>query len=215
LPSVIAELKYSGQLDILKKFFCLVSERQFPVQNIAYLLWCDVINFLTCSGTRQMRYNPECMKFFWVGKKFFGGRFMRFMSGMKNETDILQGKNILDPKKARINFACPSEAILTNFKPLEGDLPTKYKPGILKPMIKLNGEKEDGNNSYVLMLDGKKIKRGTDVDLLGFENGRTLKDKIDERDQRLETLQDSIDSVTKFQAESNVLNESPEYVKKN
>ena len=105
-------------------------------------------------------------------------------------------RNILDPKNARSNFACPGEAILAKFKPLEGDLPTKYQPGILKPMIKLKGEKGDGNNSYVL--DGKTIKRGTDADLLGFEKGRTLKDRIDERDQRLETLQDGIDSVTKF-----------------
>ena len=64
---------------------------------------------------RQMRYNPERMKCFWVGKKFFGGRFMRFMSGMKTETDIPQGYKVLDPQIARVNFGCPHENTLLNF----------------------------------------------------------------------------------------------------
>lgn len=44
--------------------------------------------------------------------------------------------------------------------------------------------------SYVLMFDGKKIKRGTDMDLLGFEN-EPLKDKR----QSLENDMDIIENT--------------------
>lgn len=63
-----------------------------------------------------------------------------------------------------------------------------YRPGLLKPMIQLKAEKDDKDKSYVLMLDGKKINRGTDVDLLGFENNKTLQEKIDEKNRRLDPL---------------------------
>ena len=67
----------------------------------------------------------------------------------------------------------------------------------------------------MLMLDSKNMKRGTctEVDLLGFEKRQTLKDRIDERDQRFESVQDVIDKVTACQGETNILNESPEKVK--
>ena len=34
------------------------------------------------------------MKFFWLGKRLFGGRFLRFMGGPKNETSLLLGNTI-------------------------------------------------------------------------------------------------------------------------
>jgi hypothetical protein len=45
-----------------------------------------------------MRYSPSTLKFFWLKRKLFGGRFIRFMSGPKNESDILTGftKNHFD-----------------------------------------------------------------------------------------------------------------------
>ena len=39
--------------------------------------------------SRQMRYSPSTIQFIWLGRKLFGGRFIRFMSGPKNECDIL------------------------------------------------------------------------------------------------------------------------------
>ena len=36
-------------------------------------------------------------------------------------------------------------------------------------MIDRMAEKNTENMSYVIMFDGKKLKRGTEVDLLGFE----------------------------------------------
>ena len=46
------------------------------------------------------------MQFFGgVGLKLFGGRFVRFMTGMKNESAMLTGSDILDPRESKINFA--------------------------------------------------------------------------------------------------------------
>ena len=40
-----------------------------------------------------MRYSPSTLQFFGLGRKLFGGRFIRFMSGPKNESDILTGSS--------------------------------------------------------------------------------------------------------------------------
>lgn len=72
LPNVIRELKSIGKLDIFVKFMKLVNEKRFSFKNIAFLLWCDIINWFDNTDTRQMRYSPECLQFFWVGRKLFG-----------------------------------------------------------------------------------------------------------------------------------------------
>ncbi|XP_045178040.2 uncharacterized protein LOC123538138 [Mercenaria mercenaria] len=213
LPGVIKEFEINGKLNVLEQFFRLVKEKKFPMRNIAFLLWCDVVRWFENSDTRQMRYSPECLQFFWVGKKLFGGRFVRFMSGMKSETQLLKGSHMFDPQNASVNFACPSESILSSVNPLGDELPTFYKPGLMEPMIKFKAQKDDKNNSYVLMLDGKKIKRGTDVDLLGFETDKTLKEREDERDRQLKVLDKSIIAITSAQEKTNEIQETPKEMK--
>ena len=112
-----------------------------------------------------MRYSDETMQFFCVGRKLFGGRFIRFMSGMKNETDLLKsGISLFDASDSRINFACPDENVLRNYNPFGNELPVSFSPGILSEMIEFKARKTNDSQSFVLMFDGKKIKRGTDVD---------------------------------------------------
>ena len=116
------------------------------------------------------------------------------MDGMKCETDVIQGKDILDPRSAKINFACPNEQTVAAYEPL-GDFPSSFKPGILTDMIKLMAKHNDVKNSYMLMLDGKKMKHGTDVDLLGFENGPTLTDRLHKRDADLSTVRNAVETL--------------------
>ena len=92
----------------------------------------------------------------------FGGRVLRFMGGIKCENTVILGKDILDPTSSTINFACPNEQTVAAYQPL-GDFPYSFKPGILTGMIKLMTKHDDIKNSYVLMLDGKKMKQGSDV----------------------------------------------------
>ena len=97
------------------------------------------------------------------------------MSGMKNETQqLISGTTLFDPSQSRINFACPSENVLWELHPFGNDLPVTFKPGIMEEMIEFKAKRNEESKSYVLMFAGKKVKRGTDVDLLGFEKGMTL-----------------------------------------
>ena len=64
-----------------------------------------------------MRYSEEMMQFFWVGLKLFGGRFVRFMNGLKNENAVLTGCDILAPQEPKIIFACLSENLFREINP--------------------------------------------------------------------------------------------------
>ena len=74
---VLDKLSDVGKKDQLLKFFKLVQDRK----------WFDK------DESRQMRYSPSTLQFFWLGRKLFGGRFIRFMSGPKHESDILTGSS--------------------------------------------------------------------------------------------------------------------------
>ena len=154
----------------LISFLTLVAQGQFPLDNVAFLSFIDVVKWFNCEDVRSMRDSDTIKKFFWLGKKLFGSRFIRFMSGPKNETDVLLGKQNLSPLNSKVNFACPGEPVLRNYNPLGYDICVDSKPGIIQEMIDLTARNNAENISYVLMFDGKKIKRGTDIDLLGFES---------------------------------------------
>ena len=53
----------------------------------------DIVEWFDKDESRQMRYSPSTLQFFGLGRKLFGGRFIRFMSGPKNESDILTGSS--------------------------------------------------------------------------------------------------------------------------
>ena len=103
IQSVVNELEKAGKGKLLQKFFSQVSGGKFPLNNIAFQLWCDVVDWYENTDTRQMRYSPETLQFFWVGKKLFGGRFIRFMCEMKNETQQLTGNYVYDPQISKLN----------------------------------------------------------------------------------------------------------------
>ena len=147
IPSVLNELAKVGKENVLQKFFSQVSCTRFPLNNIAFQLWCDVVDWFDNSVTRQMRYAPQTMQFCWVGKKLFGGRFIRFMSGMKNETQQLTGSYVYDPQLSKINFACPCENILANFNPFDDKLPLVFPPGFLEQIIEYKAENDGSKKS--------------------------------------------------------------------
>ena len=52
-----------------------------------------IVEWFDKDESRQMRYSPSTLQFFWLVRKLFGGCFIRFMSGPKNESDILTGSS--------------------------------------------------------------------------------------------------------------------------
>ena len=73
LPSVLKELASVGKDHILTKFMVLVCAKKFPLTNIAFSLFCDVVSWYSLSDTRCMRYSEDTMQFFWVGLKLLKG----------------------------------------------------------------------------------------------------------------------------------------------
>ena len=54
----------------------LFAKKKIQVNEIAYLLFLDVVNFYSCETTMQMRYNDITKKYFYIGKKRFHGQFL-------------------------------------------------------------------------------------------------------------------------------------------
>ena len=90
---VLDKLSDVGKKDKLLKFFKLVQDGKFPLNNIAFELFLDIVGWFDKDESRQMRYSPSTLQFFWLERKLFGGRFIQFMSGTKNESDILTGSS--------------------------------------------------------------------------------------------------------------------------
>ena len=78
------------------------------------------------------------------------------MSRMKTETQQLEGNTSYNPQLSKINFACPSENVIADADPFDGNLPLTFSPGFLEPMIKLKAESDVKPKSYVIMFDGKR-----------------------------------------------------------
>ncbi|KAH3864335.1 hypothetical protein DPMN_027352 [Dreissena polymorpha] len=115
---------------------------------------------------------------------------MRFMGGPKNETHFLCGNQQLSPADSKINFACPSEKVLLNYNPVHCDLSGGLDHGIIDRMITLVANNTNESLSYVIMFDGKKIKRGTDIDLIGFESEPLVEKKL-----KFEAEKNAVDEV--------------------
>ena len=63
--------------DELITFPELVSQEKFPLSNVAFSLFMDVVKWFSKSDTRSMRYSDTSMKFFWLEKTMFGSRFLQ------------------------------------------------------------------------------------------------------------------------------------------
>ena len=53
---LLNELEKAGKGDLLQKFFSQISCGKFPLNNVAFQLWCDVVDWNENTDTRQMRY---------------------------------------------------------------------------------------------------------------------------------------------------------------
>ena len=131
-PTVLSELKKYELQESFLHFFREVADRKFPLTNIAFLLWLDVVNWYKNDVTSSMRYMEQTKKFWKLGWKHFGGKFCRFMTGFKNTSDILTGeaeKGACKPENSDINFVIPSLDVLRNYTPYGTDTKPR-EPGI-------------------------------------------------------------------------------------
>lgn len=133
LPDVLRTLKNEGQLDMYMKLNKLLSKDKLPLSNVAFLLFKDVVEWYSIDDTRQMRYSAEVRQFWRIGLKLFKGKFLRFMSGMKNKGQDVS--RLISPEESSINFAVPDRNCLENLQ-VASEL-KNLKPKIIKEMIQI------------------------------------------------------------------------------
>lgn len=178
LPTILKEFKSAGLEKYYIKFSNLVHSGQFDFANIAFLLFCDVVQFLSLESTTRMRYDiPATRKIWYLSHLLFKVRLQRFMTGYKNMGSVKSGKEepgYYAPSETRINFAVPND--MTKLMPSDVQVPEVNGPGKFNEMI---NALSDNNCTYILTFDGKKLAPGLtkdsgDVDLLCHETGPSL-----------------------------------------
>ena len=120
LPDVLTELRKTGLENVILDFFKLVCDGKFPINNISFLLWTEVVQRFKLENTSKMRYMDQTKTFWKLRMRHFGGKIVRYMTGFKNTFDIVfeaATKGQCNPKDSDINFAMPLEHIIRNFNP--------------------------------------------------------------------------------------------------
>ena len=73
LPAVLKNLKQAGKLDGYTKFMEMIAYDRFPMDNIAHLLFLDVIEWFSLENGAAMRYNDKVKMFWRLGWRLFRG----------------------------------------------------------------------------------------------------------------------------------------------
>ena len=162
IPVVLKSLAEVGCDETFVKFLNLVKNGEFPLQNISFLLWMEVVKWFNCDYTCRMQYSDATKTFRKLGYRVLGGRFIHFMGGYKSyeSLDDRLEKGFYSPQISDINFAVPDMKLLRNFMPY--DIPcvvdNSREPGILSDMIESMFKAMNGQ-SCCIMFDGKNETR--------------------------------------------------------
>ena len=109
-------MKKFGVWNNICKFLELVSDNIFPLYNISFLLFLDIVNLFPTENASGMRYRKETILFWISGLLNFHRKWIRFCKSEKFSGTVLEdkeSKEYFNPQlnKPRINFAVPSDKI--------------------------------------------------------------------------------------------------------
>ncbi|XP_070182230.1 uncharacterized protein [Littorina saxatilis] len=200
LPNAAQRLKEQGLLSTWLLLHELICEGTFPLNNISFLLFLDVVRFYSEENTSSMRYREETKLFWRTGYHLFHGKFIRFMGGPKNQGQVVDGSETLGVCRsscAKINFAIPS---LNHLETDEIQHET-LKPGILHDTISILSETP---KVVKVAFDAKKINSSLsqdqgDIDLFGHELSPTLMERRDRLVKELDSLEEMLMKVDTHQ----------------
>jgi hypothetical protein len=71
LPNSVNSLKDVGMYTEWINYIRMLGSNEFPLKNIAHLLFLDVYRWYQCGNTVSMRYSPEIKHFWLLGYTFF------------------------------------------------------------------------------------------------------------------------------------------------
>jgi hypothetical protein len=111
LLKVLKSLEDVGQKESFLKCMGLLASGTFPLHNICYPLFVDIVEWFSCDSATHMRYGHETVKFWQIEYRLFHGKFLRFMSGIRNFGQVWDGtseRGFFDPLKSKVNCAVPN-----------------------------------------------------------------------------------------------------------
>jgi len=214
-PRVALWIKEQRKIDVWLKFFRLIEDGIFPDKNISYQLWLDVVNYMGNDDVHSMRYNEDVRSFWALGYKMFRGKFIRFMSGPKCQSQMKmnQAKSAahLQGRDSQLNVAVPAISVLRN--EVKTHTLDCSKPGIMDKNIDLLTCDKDVK-CFKINIDGKKIATGFgktlgDVDLFGHEQSPTLEERkmcLASEEQCLDDIDDFLKEIELYKENIDQLN---------
>ena len=139
------------------QMFSLMERGIFPLDNICFQVFEDLIQWYSVNNVTEMRYNDDVRQSLQIGKRLFHGKFLNFMRGpcfssQVNARETERGHFL--PSNSKINFPVPNEKHLVN----TSCIPNELKPGLLEDMVKKYIDNNTTAKSYNLSGDLKKIK---------------------------------------------------------
>jgi hypothetical protein len=206
LPAVLNNLHEAGILSTYHKFMSLVNSKKFPLDNIAFLLFLDVVNWFSTDKTSEMRYEFQATSQFWmIGYALFHSRFLRFMTGEKNHGQVISGTSStgsLLSADSKVNFIVPNQKKIRQLVE-EVDL-GDMAPGVMNKIIQDLSNHYSTNQPLKISVDAKRIKRGKgktmgDVDLFGYEGPETLTERKRRFSEELAAVEKLIKDVKKVE----------------
>ena len=120
LPGVLQEFQQAGKTEVFCKLCDFVGQKKFPMSNIAFLLFLDVVNWYS---TKNMRFQySETLQFWKIGQRLFHSRFLRFMLGLRIKTTASSVYPVyaLDMKEGR---PCDSKWTQPQFQTINSIVP--------------------------------------------------------------------------------------------
>lgn len=182
LPMVIKTLEESDKLEDMKRFLQLLADEKFPMQNIAYELFNDLIRWLSVEKCNLMRYSPVTLRFWRSGRHMLKKKYIRTMSGPKLSgcsTTHEDERGKYSTEHSKVNFAVPSDRLLRPNKQIKQEC---QSPGMLYSTLdKIAEQNKDNENSYKLAIDLKLLDWGGkdgDIDCWGIETPNLGERKI-------------------------------------
>lgn len=198
LFDLLVALKSNNKMKNFVTLILLLAKGTLPINNISFSLVLEVAQFLNLETTTLMRYSPQTLAFWKFLYRLVGGTLIRALSGPKNLWQIIKQeatRGLYSPEKSAINFAVPSEKILSK---TEGNIPPEVQPGLIESTLDMaERDARERNLEYTLSFDGKLVGPGVskeingDVNLWGVEGRVSLM-------QRLQRLEHNITTMKKL-----------------
>lgn len=176
LKAILQIFDDAGHLQAFTKLLEAIHSGAVAPDSLPLLLCFELAKFKTLTSTTCMTYSQVTLQFWSLLYRLLGGAVIRALSGPKNATQIVtqeatRGK--YDPRKSKINFAVPSERVLSN---LPGRFAGEVMPGIIKSTLDIIVQKAKEGLEFVLAYDSKSIGQGVtgerygDIDMWGLES---------------------------------------------